>query len=182
MAITAINTGANQLTLQNLGYSSNQAPGSTAPSGSTVTGVGPQGPQGPVGPAGPQGLQGNTGATGPAGATGSQGAQGPQGVAGTPGATGPSGQGYSWKGAWSAATAYNAYDCVSRNGSSYVALSSTTGNDPATDGGAHWSIMAQIGNTGATGAAGPQGPQGNDCRPGLHLERGLERSHGLRPL
>jgi concanavalin A-like lectin/glucanase superfamily protein len=34
--VTAVNTASNQLTLQNLGYSVNQAPGSVAPSGNTL--------------------------------------------------------------------------------------------------------------------------------------------------
>lgn len=92
LAVTNVNTGANQLTLQNLGYAANGAPGATAPSGTALTGVGPQGPQGPAGatgatgPAGatgPQGPIGNTGAQGPTGATGATGATGPQGIAGT---------------------------------------------------------------------------------------------------
>jgi collagen type VII alpha len=70
LSITAINTGTDQLTLQNPGYTVNQASGSTAPSGATVTATGPVGPQGPPGP------QGNTGATGVQGPTGATGAAG----------------------------------------------------------------------------------------------------------
>lgn len=53
--------GPGTLTLRNLGYSSNQAAGEIAPTGSPVaTGVGP-GPQGPVGPAGTPGLAATVG-------------------------------------------------------------------------------------------------------------------------
>jgi hypothetical protein len=71
LSITAINAGANQLTLQNTGYAVNQAQGSVAASGTTVTATGPQGAQGP---AGPQGSTGSTGAQGPTGSTGPAGA------------------------------------------------------------------------------------------------------------
>jgi microcystin-dependent protein len=64
LSITVINAGANQLTLKNLGYSVNQAPGSTATSGSSVTATGP---------VGPQGATGATGATGPSGSAGPSG-------------------------------------------------------------------------------------------------------------
>jgi hypothetical protein len=59
LAITGINAGANQLTLQNLGYTVNLPPTTVAPIGATLTGTGTQGPQGPAG---------NTGATGSPGA------------------------------------------------------------------------------------------------------------------
>ena len=49
LSATAVNTGTNQLTLQNLGYSTNAAQGSTAASGTTLTGSGPQGPSGATG-------------------------------------------------------------------------------------------------------------------------------------
>lgn len=140
---------------------------------------GPQGPQGPIGntgPPGPQGAQGPIGNTGPAGATGPQGpqgatgatgAQGPQGPTGNTGPTGPqgptgatgaTGQGYTWRGAWSSATAYNPYDTVSSGGSSYVCILANT-NQPVTNT-TYWNIVAQIGATGATGAQGPVGNTG----------------------
>jgi hypothetical protein len=97
LSVTAVNVGANQITLQNLGYATNASSGATAPSGTTVTGSGPQGPAGPIGPQGPQGATGSTGATGlqgppgPTGATGAIGSQGPQGNPGATGAQGPQG-------------------------------------------------------------------------------------------
>jgi hypothetical protein len=159
LSITALNTGANTLTLQNPGYNVNEAPGSTAPSGNQVTATGPQGPQGNIGPTGSQGIQGvagATGATGPAGPTGSQGSVGNTGAQGVPG---PAGQGFTWAGAWSAATAYTPYLVVSRNGSSYTCTVANTNIDPATDT-THWNLIAQMGLQGNTGAAGPQGVAG----------------------
>ena len=88
VAITAINLGTNVLTVRNLGYSQNAAPGSTAPSTTPVSGVGPAGPQGAQGIQGPAGAQGAQGATG---AQGPQGVQGPQGIQGKVGLTGPQG-------------------------------------------------------------------------------------------
>lgn len=84
------------------------------------------------------------------GATGNQGVQGP---AGTVGATG---QGYTWRGAWSNSTAYNPYDTVSYQGSSYNCILANTNQAPTNT--TYWSLVAQVG---AVGAAGPIGPTGN---------------------
>src|SRR5579872_1376016 len=70
------------------------------------------------------------------------------------GGSGGSGQGYTWRGAWSTSTAYVAYDTVSYNGSSYVAIASTTNVAPDSDQ-SKWNLMAQV------GATGPQGPAGS---------------------
>ncbi|MGB9104045.1 MAG: collagen-like protein, partial [Terriglobales bacterium] len=100
---------------------------------------------------GPKGDKGDTGATGPQGVPGPQGLQGLQGLVGPlgppgpqgqQGVTGATGQGYTWKGAWSAAAAYAAYDCVSYNGSSYVALAANTNVTPGTDA-TKWDLLAQ---------------------------------------
>ena len=133
--------------------------------------TGPQGVQGPTGATGSQGPQGSTGATGPTGPTGATGAQGPQGV---PGAVGPAG--LTWKGVWSAATAYAVNDSVSYVGtnatvSSYFALQAGTNHAPPEGGSdAWWAMLAQEGaqgpqgiqgTTGATGSQGPQGVKGD---------------------
>jgi len=86
---------------------------------------------------------------GPTGATGPQGAVGPAGA---------TGQGYSWKGAWSAATAYNPYDTVSSAGATYVCVLANTNNAPPNA--TYWSLMAQQGAAGATGPTGPAGATG----------------------
>ena len=105
---------------------------------------GPKGDKGDTGATGPQGGQGPQGVQGPQGLVGPLGPQGPQGQQG---ATGATGQGYTWKGAWSAATAYVAYDCVFYNGSLYVALAANTNVLPGTDA-TKWDLMAQapVGN------------------------------------
>jgi hypothetical protein len=126
---------------------------------------GPQGPAGPVGPSGPQGSKGDTGLsgptgpqgpqgatgtqgskgdTGPSGATGPQGPQGPTGAVGATGSQGPVGQGYNWRGNWDTTIAYAAYDSVFYDGSSYVAISPSSGIAPNTDT-TKWNLMAQQG-------------------------------------
>jgi hypothetical protein len=91
---------------------------------------------------GAPGLQGLLGPQGPQGLVGPNGPQGPQGQQGVTGATGATGQGYTWKGAWSAAAAYVAYDSVSYGGSSYVALAANTNVIPGTDA-TKWNLLAQ---------------------------------------
>ena len=121
LGITAINAGANQLTLQNLGYSVNLPQGTVAPIGAILTGTGTQGPPGPTGnpgstgspgtaatvnagttttlPSGQNALVTNVGSSSaaifnfsiPAGPAGSAGNTGPQGPAGATGAQGATG-------------------------------------------------------------------------------------------
>jgi hypothetical protein len=66
-----------------------------------------------------------------------------------------------WRGAWASGTAYVANDVVSAGGSSWIAVANTTGDDPTTDGGAHWQLIAQKGDTGPTGGTGPTGATGS---------------------
>jgi hypothetical protein len=166
LSVTAVNTGTNQLTLQNLGYSVNQAPGSTAPSGNTLTGTGPEGP------AGPQGAVGNTGATGsqgPAGATGAQGAVGPTGNTGPAGAAATVAVGTTTTlGAGTNATVTNTGTTAAAvfnfgvpagiaGAQGQQGVAGPTGSQGPTG------ATGLTGNTGATGAQGPQGvagPQG----------------------
>lgn len=154
------------------------APGATGATGATGPkgdpgNTGPAGPAGATGPAGPSGTtgtKGDTGATGPAGA---QGATGPAGATGPSGATGPAGPtgpvGLSWKGTWSAATAYAVNDGVTSNGSSFRALQAHTNQAPSaavppTDT-TYWAVVAAKGAAGATGATGPTGPSGAAAVP-----------------
>lgn len=81
-----------------------------------------------------------------------------RGPTGPTGSTGATGQGYSWKGAWSAATAYVPYDSVSSGGNSYVCIAANTNQGPPNA--TYWSLMAQQGAAGATGPTGGQGPAG----------------------
>ncbi len=101
--------------------------------------TGPKGDKGDTGTAGPQGVQGLQGVPGLQGLGGPPGPQGPQGQQGVTGATG---QGYTWKGPWSSATAYVAYDSVFYNGSSYVALAANSNVIPGTDA-SKWDLLAQ---------------------------------------
>ena len=100
------------------------------------TGTGPQGPQGPQGPAGPQG---------------------------TSGAPGLNGQGFNFVGAFNPASAYNVYDVVTYNGSSYVAIVPSSGpSNPTPDTNpTDWSVMAQQGSSANTRMIFPSFYPGN---------------------
>jgi len=137
-----------------------------------ITLNGPAGSAGPQGPPGPQGLQG------PPGPIGQQGVPGPQGAPGPAGSQGPAGQGYTWRGAWNNTTAYVAYDTVSFNGSSYVAIATSTGIQPDTNA-TKWNLVAQKGATGATGPQGIQGPQGQTGATGPQGQTGPQGLQGL---
>lgn len=100
-----------------------------------------------AGEPGPQGPAGATGAVGPAGPAGPS---GDVGTAGTPGLT--------WRGAWDATTAYLPLDGVAFGGSSYIAVTASTGEQPGA--GAAWQMLARAGDVGAQGLVGATGPQG----------------------
>jgi hypothetical protein len=163
--------------------------GQQGPAGPTGAN-GPQGPAGPAGQPGPQGQQGPQGATGQAGPQGQpgqqgqlgpQGPQGPQGPLGQQGQPGPSGpqgpQGpagnngtngvsFTFRNVFDPNQSYAVNDVVTFNGSAYVAITATQGqNNPTPDQNpSAWSVMAQAGSQGQAGAqgpAGPAGPQGN---------------------
>ena len=68
------------------------------------------------------------------------------------GTPGPAGM--VWRGTYAANVAYAARDGVFHNGSSYIALQASTGQDPTNP--LYWSIVAQRGSDG-TGTAGPVG-------------------------
>lgn len=104
-----------------------------------------QGATGAAGPAGPMG------ATGPQGATGSAGPTGPQGATGATGATGAPGM--TFRGAWTLSTYYATNDAVSFNGSTYLALSSGSNQEPDLYP-QIWTVMAEAGSAGPTGPAG----------------------------
>jgi hypothetical protein len=67
---------------------------------------------------------------------------------GTPGATGAAGPiGLVWMGAWSSSTAYVVNNGVSYNGSSYIAVASSTNQTPPNA--TYWSVLAAQGATGS---------------------------------
>jgi len=84
---------------------------------------------------------------------------GPAGSMGAPGAVG-----MTYRGAWSSGSQYSASDAVTLNGTTYLALTSSTSVNPSTDvssSAGHWAVLAAAGGTGATGEVGPAGPSGS---------------------
>ena len=138
----------------------NAATGAVGPCAGGVSGAtGPTGATGAMGATGPTGATGVTGPMGSTGATGATGATG-TGVAGPTGATGAMGPPVHFVGPWSASTTYVAGDAVSYpNGSSYIALNTSTNQDPSLSPGT-WAVLAQGGATGTTGATGATGATG----------------------
>ena len=88
------------------------------------------------------------GATGPAGPTGGR---GPTGIQGPP---------MTFKGAYNAGTQYVAGESVTRLGSAYIALRTSTGATPETSG-SDWALFAVKGDTGSVGPTGSRGPTGS---------------------
>lgn len=70
---------------------------------------------------------------------------GAKGETGAVGAVGP--QGITWKGGWSGATAYSAYDAVQYNGVSYIAKAANTNQAPPNA--TYWDLLADKGTNGA---------------------------------
>jgi hypothetical protein len=142
-------------------------PGATGIAGATgITGstgiTGATGATGSTGVAGATGVTGTTGATGSTGATGVAGSTGATGNTGPTGATGSLGTVVNWD----SATTFQPGQVVfcstcSANGSSYIAISSNTNQDPPTQSG-FWQPVAQAGAAGATGATGSTGATGAD--------------------
>jgi hypothetical protein len=88
-----------------------------------------------------------------------QGTQGIQGLDGIQGIQGSSAT-INWTGEWSSSTSYNENDGVSYNGSSFVALQSSTNVDPSNA--SHWQLVAAQGIQGIQGE-GIQGAQGSSA-------------------
>lgn len=133
----------------------------------SIAAAGVQGATGPTGPMGPQGLPGI------------QGPAGPQGAAGPAGAIGPAGPPITFKNTWTSGNTYAIGDAVAENGTSYISLvANNTGNDPGTDGGVHWAVLALKGDTGAAGAAGATGAIGPQGIPGIPGATGPAGANG----
>jgi hypothetical protein len=86
------------------------------------------------------------------------------------------GQELNWLGAWVITTAYAANDAVEHDGNSYVANTSTTGNEPPH---ANWDLLASKGATGDTGLQGDQGIQGIQGIQGVPGDTGAQGGPGL---
>ena len=84
-----------------------------------------------------------------------QGAQGGQGYS-IQGAAGANGQSIHWMGSYGALTNYVAYDAVSYQGTSYLAIASSTGQTPSSSP-SYWSVLAAQGSQGTYGSQGIQG-------------------------
>lgn len=147
--------------------------------------TGPQGTTGPAGPTGPQGVTGPAGATG-AGVTGATGATGIQGATGPVGPSGPvgaAGGSTVFTGEWVDGAGYNAYDSVTKNGSSYSCIAdhtASTSNEPGVGGSwqTYWQLASRAGSTGPTGATGFTGPQGATGPAGATGPRGFTGAVG----
>ena len=87
------------------------------------------------------------GANAQIGPTGPTGACGPTGVNGATGPTGATGvTGINWKNTWNRSISYNLNDGVSYNGSSYVCITSNSGQEPDINLGSYWIIIASVRN------------------------------------
>ena len=97
---------------------------------------GDQGNKGDKGDRGEKGDRGNHGEKGEKGDRGAEGSIGPAGGRGRPGAF--------WRGSWTSGVAYNDYDAVEYQGSSYVCTASNVTTAPP---GPHWQIIAVKGDS-----------------------------------
>lgn len=100
---------------------------------------------------------------------------------------------FTWRGAWASATAYNLYDVIRYNNSSYICVNahtSSNANKPGSGAG-KWGIVAlkggagpqgakgSKGDKGNTGAAGPKGAKGNRGAVGPKGNKGNDAPAGL---
>ena len=192
--------------------------GATGAAGAGATGpVGPTGTAGANGSAGPAGATGPTGATGPQGlvwadpgwsstvtynlndAVDYEGSSyislENNNLDNPPSPTSSAwsvlAQGFYFVGPYASTTPYVLYNVVQEGGSTYVALKSVTGADPATDNGSNWAILAAAGATGvagptgagvagATGATGPAGTTGAAGAQGPAGENGQNGQNGTQ--
>lgn len=72
--------------------------------------------------------------------------------------------GWRHRGGYQDDTTYVAHDVVELDGSTYVAIATTTSHTPPNA--TYWRLVAAKGDPGAPGLAGPQGPQGEPGAPG----------------
>lgn len=145
---------------------------------------------GTAGAQGVQGIQGEAGLPGSAvykgdtGLTGIQGIPGVQGVIGVPGIQGVQGlQGetgtivVNWKGEWNSETGYIIDDGITWEGTSYVALQTSTNQVPPNA--TYWQLIAAAGIQGPQGIQGGQGTIGNTGAQGIQGIQGIKGDTGL---
>ena len=197
LSVTNSNLGNNPTADSGTNWTVLAVAGATGATGLTGS-AGPTGTTGAQGVQGPIGLTGATGSAGPTGATGAQGIQGLTGLTGAAGATGPAGPtgltgptgsqgptgatgsvGIQFQGVWTNITTYVVNDAVTLGGSTWLSVTNVNlGNNPTTDSGSNWTVLAVAGATGATGATGPQGPIGLTGATGSQGPIGLTGATG----
>ena len=156
-----------------------QGPAGAVGAMGAVGATGATGAQGATGPAGPMGATGTAGAAGPQGPAGPDGATGATGPTGPDGAQGPQGPPVNFQGAWDPEISYPIGGAVFFNGTSYISrVAGNMGNQPDTDNGTHWSVLAQQGGTGPQGPAGADGAQGPMGLQGFEGLQGPQGSQG----
>ncbi len=112
---------------------------------------GEPGERGPVGPSGDPGEDGEDGADGADGDRGPTGQQGPSGL------------GFEWRGEFTPTTQYQPNNIVQFEGSSWIAIETSTGNQP--DSSTSWDLFASGGEAASNG----DDPSGDDPGGGLDL-------------
>jgi hypothetical protein len=125
-----------------------------------------RGEPGDEGPQGPRGLAGEDGADGQ---DGSDGSQGPMGLQGPPGI------GFQWQGEYDQAVGYLPNDVVRFEGSSWIAIESSTGQQP--DSSQSWELFASGGQASDNGGNG----NGSDTDAGFEIVH-VEASGPISPV
>ncbi len=83
-----------------------------------------------------------------------------------------------FKGEYDSGKNYEAKNVVTYNGSSYVALKETKGNEPNNT--EFWALLAKRGEKGEQGIQGPQGEKGDKGDKGDTGEQGLQGIQGIQ--
>lgn len=86
---------------------------------------------------------------------------------------------FSWMGTWQPGVNYALDDLVEYQGSTYLAIQSTTGTQGPTAG-TFWSLFAAAGETGPQGSQGVAGPQGQTGPQGPQGETGAQGQPGIQ--
>ena len=87
---------------------------------------------------------------------------------------------FALQGTWDSATAYETFDAVKYNGSTYAAIQpSAAGTVPSAQP-TVWQLIAEKGNAGATGATGNVGPQGTTGATGAVGPQGTQGDTGVQ--
>ena len=85
---------------------------------------------------------------------------------------------FALKGNWSSSTAYETFDAVKYNGSTYAAIQNSAAGTVPSAQPTVWQLIAEKGNEGATGATGNVGPQGTTGTTGAVGPQGSQGDTG----